>query len=236
MIDKLPFDIDAVMAELRIAVAEMPAPSMFQLADEGFASPFQQLVSCIVSIRTLEEVSLPTARELLTAAPDAAAMAALPVKRIERMILRSSFSERKATQIHAIARETVERFGGELPCDADTMLGFSGVGPKCANLAVGVACVRLGKPFRALGGAEGGRVIPVDIHVHRIANRWGIVATKTPEQTTIALEAVLPQRYDVEINERLVPFGKFVCTGIRPKCSTCPLLRWCRQVGVTSHR
>jgi len=99
-------------------------------------------------------------------------------------------------------------------------------------------------PYRAphrdagvvLGEETPGRVIPVDIHVHRVTNRWGVIATKTPEQTTIALEMVLPAEYDVEINERLVPFGKFVCTGVRPKCSKCLLLAMCRQVGVTSHR
>jgi endonuclease III len=69
-----------------------------------------------------------------------------------------------------------------------------------------------------------------------VTNRWGIVATRTPEQTMVALVAVLPRRYDVEINERLVPFGKHICTGIRPRCSTCPVLAMCRQVGVTSHR
>jgi endonuclease-3 len=78
--------------------------------------------------------------------------------------------------------------------------------------------------------------IAVDIHVHRIVNRWGYVAASTPEKTMLALAEVLPERYWIEINERLVPFGKFVCEGIRPRCSTCPLLSMCRQVGVTEHR
>jgi endonuclease-3 len=102
------------------------------------------------------------------------------------------------------------------------MQSFAGIGPKCANLALGVAC--------------GAPVISVDIHVHRVTNRWGYVATKTPEQSMAALESELPERYRVEINKLLVPFGKHVCTGVRPKCSTCPVLEMCRQVGVTSHR
>jgi endonuclease-3 len=72
--------------------------------------------------------------------------------------------------------------------------------------------------------------------VHRVTNRWGYVSAPTPEATLMELERVLPKRYRVEINERLVPFGKHICTGRLPKCSTCPVLRWCRQVGVTSHR
>ena len=78
--------------------------------------------------------------------------------------------------------------------------------------------------------------IGVDIHVHRVTNRWGYVAASTPEKTLIQLQAKLPEKYAVEINERLVPFGKHICTGKLPKCSTCPLLSMCRQVGVTEHR
>ena len=232
------------MRRLREAVRDLPAPSMFQLADEGYDTPFEQLVACIISIRTMEETSLPVARQLFRVARTPAAIAHLGVAGIEREIHQSSFSERKAAQIHAIATAVVERYGGELPCDGAVMEGFAGVGPKCANLAVGVACVRRGLPYRAPhrdrlavpADDAPGRVIPVDIHVHRVTNRWGLVATRTPEQTTVALEAVLPTGYDVEINERLVPFGKYICTGVRPKCSTCVLLDMCRQVGVTSHR
>ena len=102
------------------------------------------------------------------------------------------------------------------------LLGFRGVGPKCANLTLGIAC---DVP-----------VIGVDIHVHRVTNRWGYVAARTPEKTMAALQQALPKRYWVEINALLVPFGKHVCTGVRPKCSTCPLVSMCRQVGVTGHR
>ena len=102
------------------------------------------------------------------------------------------------------------------------MQSFQGIGPKCANLALGIACNQ--------------QRISLDIHVHRVCNRWGYVRTRTPEQTMGALETILPPEYWVEINERLVPFGKHICTGVRPKCSSCPVLEMCRQVGVTSHR
>jgi len=87
-----------------------------------------------------------------------------------------------------------------------------------------------------MGVACGESVISVDIHVHRVTNRWGYVATRTPEKTIEALEAVLPQKYWIDINKLLVPFGKHICTGRLPKCSTCPVLEYCRQVGVTEHR
>ena len=102
---------------------------------------------------------------------------------------------------------------------------FRGVGPKVANLAIAAS----GQCAEAVG-------VPVDIHVHRIANRWGDINTITPEKSQPALEAVLPRRYWAEINRLLVPFGKFVCTGVAPKCSICPLNSRCAKVGVTTHR
>jgi endonuclease-3 len=96
------------------------------------------------------------------------------------------------------------------------------VGPKCAHLALGIAC--------------GERRISVDVHVHRVTNRWGYVREPSPERTMQALESGLPDRWWIEINAPLVPFGKHICTGRLPKCSTCPVLEYCRQVGVTEHR
>ena len=109
-----------------------------------------------------------------------------------------------------------------MPCDLDALLALHGVGPKCANLALGIAC---NLPL-----------IGVDIHVHRVTNRWGYVDAKTPEKTIEQLHEKLPKHFRVEINALLVPFGKHVCTGTSPKCSTCPLLDMCQQVGVTKHR
>ncbi len=195
---------------------------MFELYERGHRSLFEQLVACIISIRTLDEVSLPVALKLFERASTPEAIAKLSVKQIDKLIHASSFHSAKAATIRTIAQRTVSEFGGTLPCDADVLMSFTGVGPKCANLALGVAC----RQSR----------ISVDIHVHRVTNRWGVVSSSLPEQTMVALEKVLPRRYWIEINRLLVPFGKHVCTGRLPKCSTCPVLEFCRQVGVTKHR
>jgi endonuclease III len=195
---------------------------MFALAEDGYRSLFEQLVACVLSIRTLDEVSLVAARRLVAAAPDPAALARLRPAAVDRLIGDTAFHAAKARQIREIARVTVEEHGGRLPCDAERLQRFHGVGPKCANLALGIAC--------------GERRISVDIHVHRVTNRWGYVRAATPEQTMAALERVLPPKHWVEINALLVPFGKHVCTGRLPRCSTCPVLDMCRQVGVTTHR
>lgn len=204
------------------AVAPFPKAAMFELADLGYAAPFEQLIACIISIRTRDEESLPIAQRLFEQARTAAEMALLSPDEIDQLITPSTFHERKAAQIHAIARQIMDEYGGELPCDEAVMLSFSGVGVKCAHLALGIGC---GQPW-----------ISVDIHVHRVTNRWGYVAAPTPEKTMVELEKVLPREYWVEINRLLVPFGKHICTGSLPRCSTCPVLEMCRQVGVERHR
>ncbi len=219
---KETFDIDRAMAALRDAVKPFRKAALFELFEEGYRTPFEQLVACIISIRTRDEDTVPIAKRLFAQARTPEAMSHLASEEINRLLAGSTFREAKAPQIREIARRTIAEYGGELPCDLDKLLDFRGVGIKCANLALGIAC---GQPR-----------IGVDIHVHRITNRWGYVAANTPEKTTAALERVLPERYWVEINALLVPFGKHVCVGISPRCSRCSLLKMCRQVGVTSHR
>lgn len=219
---KRRFEVDQVVHRLRDIVPAFADAAMFELAERGHDALFAQLVACLISIRTRDEVSLPAALRLLERAPDARAVAALAPAEIDALIRPATFHERKAEQIHAIARQTVEEHGGELPCVYDVLTAFVGVGPKCASLALGIAC----------GDAH----LAVDVHVHRVTNRWGIISTRSPEESQHALMKVLPRRYWVEINRLLVPFGKHVCTRLRPACSECPVLEYCRQVGVTTHR
>jgi endonuclease III len=219
---KRPFNIHVALRRIRAAVQPFAKAALFELADSGFFSVFEQLVACIVSIRTRDETTVQVTRRLFEQARTPAEIAELGPAKIDDRIRASTFHEAKSYQIHAIAQRTVTEFGGKLPCDRDVLLSFRGVGIKCANLVLGVAC---GQPF-----------IAVDIHVHRVTNRWGYVATSTPERTTEALAEKLPERYWIEINRLLVPFGKHICTGPLPHCSTCPVLDMCRQVGVTAHR
>ncbi|MEM9904913.1 MAG: endonuclease III [Cyanobacteria bacterium P01_D01_bin.44] len=211
------FDIGTVFNRLREFMQDYPKAAMFQLADEGYDSPFEQLISCIISIRTYDETSLPVSRRLFARAKTPEAMGQLGVKEIETLIQESTFSDRKAAQIHAIATTLVNDHNGHLPCDVDVMLSFNGVGPKCAHLAMGIACQQ---PY-----------ISVDIHVHRVVNRWGYVETKTPEKTTQALEDKLPQQFWIETNQILMPFGKQICKQ-QPQCDRCPIEAMCAKVDV----
>ena len=219
---KRPFDIDQAILLIREAVRPFPKAALFELAEEGFRSPFEQLIACIISIRTLDEVTLPTARRLFALSRTPLGMSRSTVAAIDECIHTCTFHEAKARQIHEIARRIVEEHDGVLPCEPTVLLSFHGVGPKCANLVLGIAC---DQPS-----------IAVDIHVHRVTNRWGYVNTPTPEKTTAVLAGILPRSYWIEINRLLVPFGKHICTGRAPRCSTCPVLDMCCQVGVTTHR
>lgn len=219
---KRAFDIDEMVGRIRKEVSRYADAAMFDLRSHGFATVFQQLVGCIISIRTRDEVSLPASIKLLQRAPDAQSMVKLSENQIDALIATSTFHEPKARDIRAIALRTVSEFGGELPADFDVLTSFRGVGPKCANLALGVAA--------------GQSRISVDIHVARVTVRWGYVAPASADGVRIQLEERLPKRYWIEINRLLVPFGKHVCTGRLPKCSTCPVLEFCRQVGLTEHR
>jgi endonuclease-3 len=219
---KRPFQPDEGFVRIEEAIASFPKAALFELAEDGFGSVFEQLVACIISIRTYDETMLPTAKRLFASARTPQQIIKLSPAEVDSLIRDSTFHEAKAQQIHDIARIAVEQYGGELPCSEEVLLSLRGVGPKCANLVLGIAC---NEPF-----------IGVDIHVHRVTNRWGYIAEKTPEKTMTALQRKLPREYWIDINRLLVPFGKHICTGKLPKCSTCPVLEMCQQVGVLKHR
>ena len=221
-LDKKPFDVDEALKRIPHALAPYPKAALFALAEQGYGTAFEMLLACIISIRTLDEDTLPVSLRLFAQARTPVQVAALTPEEIDALIAPCTFHPNKARQIHAIAARIVAEYGGELPCDNDVLLSFSGVGPKCANLVLGIAC---GQPS-----------IGVDIHVHRVTNRWGYVQTATPEATLKALQSKLPRPYWIELNRLLMPFGKFVCTGPRPHCSICPLLEMCPQLGVTNPR
>ena len=219
---KKPFDIGLAVGRIRKAVKPWPKAALFELAENGFTTTFEQLVACIISIRTYDEVTLPVSRKVFERARTPAEMLELSYEQLDALISPSTFHERKASQILAIAQRALDEYEGTIPCDPEILMSFSGVGPKCAHLVLGIAC---GEPF-----------ISVDVHVHGVTNRWGYVKASTPEKTMVALAGKLPKRYWIEINRLLVPFGKHICTGNLPHCSTCPVLDMCQQVGVKAHR
>jgi endonuclease-3 len=189
---------------------------------ERTRDPFRVLIACVISLRTKDAVTAEASARLFAVAATPSAIAALDEARIARLIYPAGFYRTKAKQIREIARRLVAHHGGTVPADRDALLALPGVGRKTANLVLG------------LGFAV--PAICVDTHVHRISNRLGLVRTKTPEQTEHALEAVLAERFWIDINDLLVTFGQNVCHPTSPRCSACPLAERCPRIGVSRSR
>ncbi len=213
-------DIDAIVRILKreIKKYDLPIVSEIALRDD----PYTVLFSCLLSLRTKDETTAGASERLFGAAPDVQKLAAMPVKRIEKLIYPVGFYKTKAKRIKDIAKTIVRDYGGDVPDDLDELLKLKGVGRKTANIVVTIA---FGKPG-----------VAVDTHVHRISNRLGYVRTKTPEQTEMALRKKLPKKYWLVYNDLLVTWGQNICRPISPLCSRCAIRKYCNRVGVRISR
>ncbi len=206
---------------LRRLVKTLHKPWLESMASSD-RDPFKVLISCILSLRTKDEVTGAASERLfqLSSAPEG--LANLPVREIEKAIYPVGFYRVKARRIKKIGREIVENYHGRVPDTIEELLTLEGVGRKTANLVV------------TLGYDKDG--ICVDTHVHRITNRWGLIKTQTPHETEFALRNVLPVKYWKELNGMLVAFGQGICRPLSPLCSICKLKSFCAKVGVARHR
>jgi endonuclease III len=176
-------------------------------------NPFQVLVGTILSQRTRDANTDVASARLFARYPDAGSLAAARAREIEPLIRATGFYHVKARVVRACARAIRDRFGGEVPRAFPDLISLPGVGPKTAN------CV--------LVFGYGIPAIPVDTHVHRIANRLGVVRTRTPEETEARLREVVPERYWIPLNPLLVQHGQNLCRPRGPKCGECPIRDWC---------
>jgi len=215
------FDIHRFMAVLKDHYRAWQAPVITLIAERG-ASPFEILVSTLLSLRTKDQVTAAASRRLLAVAKTPREMLVLDSGAIGGLIYPVGFWKTKAQRLREISAILIQRYDGQVPSDLDQLLTLPGVGRKTANLV------------RVEGfGLEG---ICVDTHVHRISNRVGYVRTRTPEQTEMRLRHKLPRPYWVGYNEILVAFGQTICQPVSPWCSRCPAIELCRRVGVNRSR
>ncbi len=215
-------NIDACILILKREVRRWQEPIVGVVAKASRRDPFQILLSTVLSLRTKDQTTAEASARLFQHATTPQAMLAVPRRTIERAIYPVGFYRTKARHIHGICRDLLTRYGGQVPDTIEELLTLKGVGRKTANLVVTLG-------FRKPG-------ICVDVHVHRISNRWGYIRTKTPEQSEQVLRRKLPQRYWMNYNDLLVPFGQNVCTPVSPRCSQCKLARYCERVGVGKSR
>jgi len=191
------------------------------LAEER-RDPFRVLVSCLISLRTKDAVTLAASQRLFALADTPETLLRLSVKTIEKAIYPAGFYKTKARRIKEICQYLLDHHDGEVPDTIDALLKMKGVGRKTANIVVTFGFDQLG--------------MAVDTHVHRISNRLGLVSTKTPDDTEMALRALVPQKYWLQFNNLFVSHGQNTCAPISPHCSRCEVFSLCQRKNVEKHR
>ena len=183
---------------------------------------FKILISCLLSLRTQDKNTEKASKKLFAVADTAHKITDIHTKELEQLIFSSGHYKKKAETLQHVSRELINRFNNKVPNTRKQLLNIKGIGPKTANIV--------------LAFAFGKQVLPIDTHCHRIPNRLGWVKTKTPENTEIELEKILPKKHWQEFNAIFVQFGKELCQPISPWCSKCPIEKYCPKLNVKRNR
>ena len=213
-------NIDDIIKILKKEIKKWQVPIVTEVSRDR--SPYKVLISCLLSLRTKDDVTRKASGRLFELAETPDDMLKVSRKKIEKAIYPVGFYITKAQRILDISKKLVNTYSSRVPDEIDELLKFKGVGRKTANLVV------------TLGYNKQG--ICVDTHVHRISNRLGYVQTKTPEKTEFALREKLPVKYWIIYNDLLVTYGQNICKPISPMCSICKIEIYCDKNGVTKFR
>jgi endonuclease III len=211
--------IATVMRRLARAIDGMEALAVEKIAEDQKEDAFQVLIATMLSAQTRDPVTHAASTRLFEVARTPRAMAKLTVKRIERLIYPVSFYRNKAVHVKATCEQLLSRYQGRVPGTMEELLTLPGVGRKTANLVLILA-------------HKSGANICVDTHVHRISNRLGWTATRTPDETEQALYAAADRRWWPVINNYLVTWGQNVCRPVYPRCGSCDLEDLCPKIAV----
>ena len=212
--------LSTALKHLRKSIKTWPIPVVTAISSKR--NPFMVLVSCILSLRTRDMVTASASDRLFVLAYTPEDFLKLEPEQVEKAIYPVAFFRNKTVTLFNLCRVLIDEYDGKVPELLDELLQIKGVGRKTANLTITLGYGNLG--------------ICVDVHVHRISNRWGYVETKSPDETEIALRKMLPKRYWKEFNNLLVSFGQNICKPTSPYCSKCCIEKYCSQVGVISSR
>jgi endonuclease-3 len=189
-----------------------------QIQEDG--DPFKILIGTILSARTRDEVTTTVIKALFSRFKNPDELSRANLSDIKKLIQKIGFYNVKASRLKEVSQLIIKKYNGEVPSNLDDLLTLPGVGRKTANC---VLVYGFKKP-----------AIPVDIHVHRISNRIGIVNTKNPEETENVLQKSIDKKYWIRVNETFVTFGQNICLPIKPKCNVCQLTKMCKYYSKNS--
>jgi endonuclease III len=212
--------IPAVMRRLARAIDGLEEPAIEKIAEDQQEDPFQVLIATMLSAQTKDAVTHAASTRLFSVARTPRAMLKLTPRQIERLIYPVSFYRNKALHVLSTCEQLLVRYAGRVPTTMEELLTLPGVGRKTANLVL----------ILAHRSAEN---ICVDTHVHRISNRLGWVATRSPDETEQALYAAARRKWWPLLNRYLVTWGQNVCRPVYPLCGSCVLVDLCPRIGVT---
>lgn len=203
--------IDEIFESLKFAKIKQ---SKFVRFMEQQDDPYVVLIACILSLRTNDVTTYPATMKMLQLASTPQEMMNVDEEELAETIYPVGFYKNKAKQIIALSKKIVDEYNGKVPNSIDELLKFDGVGRKTANLVM------------AKGFNE--PAICVDVHVHRIFNRLGLVNTKTPEETEMKLREIIPEKYWIRLNTDFVTLGQNICKPTKPMCPFCPINYYCK--------
>ena len=215
--------VDTIFTLLKQQMAQYGQPIVSQKKQDIPDTPFVTLISCLLSLRTKDEVTEQASRRLLTKYHTPQKIIQLTEKQIETMIYPVGFYKTKARRIKEISKTLLEKYQGKVPDTFEELFSLKGVGRKTANIVM-------------VYGHKKHGYLPIDTHCHRIPNRLGWIKTKTPEETEQVLKKILPPDYWDDFNDLFVKFGQTICVPISPFCSCCSLQKYCKKVGVSTSR
>ncbi len=190
------------------------ATALKNLQTQEDGDPYKILIGTILSARTRDETTTNVIKKLFSKFKNPEELSRANLKEIKELIQKIGFYNVKAARIKEVSKILVEKYNSKVPPNLEDLLSFPGVGRKTANC---VLVYGFRKP-----------AIPVDVHVHRISNRIGIVNTKKPEETEIVLQKSIDRKHWIAVNETFVVFGQNICLPIKPKCNVCRLTKLCK--------
>ena len=191
--------------------------------DEINKTPFTTLISCILSLRTKDEVTDKASVRLLSKYNTPEKLVKLSEGQIQKLIYPVGFYKTKSKRIKEISKTLIDKYNSEVPEDFNELLKLKGVGRKTAAIVM-------------VYGHKNPSFIPVDVHVHIISNRLGWVKSKNSDETMDELMKIIPKKYWTDINHLFVQFGQTICITISPWCSRCPIEKFCPKMGVIKNR